>query len=887
MDIVLQESKFCYNDNKTNILGIGSFGKVYRGTNLQNGEDIAIKIINKTEISRDEYMKAALQKELEIQKLCNCKYSTKLIDTFEENNNIYIIMELCDTDLEKVLQQKGSFDINLIRKILTQLNQVFCIMYKNRIIHRDLKLPNILIKYTNVQRTEFDVKLADFGMSTIVSNNIATTSVGTPLMAAPEVLRGQSYTNQADIWSLGVIIYQMYFNKLPYVARNIEALLTIITHKDPPLKPHDPQLADLIYRMLRPKCNERLTWEEYFKHSFFGENAIDVSKMGKGNNEVNKAMWVSVHQVAMDALNKQMEKDNKNKNNNDNSSSSAQQQQQQKPKQKFVFENLNTFQLGSNKNYKCLFGNDKLSGKKYFLKQYWKGFVQEHKEQYEQEKKLFQLFNKEKISTLIYVDEMITNDAYSLIFEFTQCEVLLDYVQRRQLPENRLHEFIVSCLKDIFIPLRKLNINLDIITISSFAINPTTYKAILFDCGLIKQINSKEQNEDYYIYPEERNTTDEKTNVLGFGITIYKALFNISPFISKELKEIPIPEEMECSNEFKQFLGFSLYRNKDKRGTFEQLLNHSYIKNGMPKQMKNKSLFSMQMLNCILTEFTNKYNAINAFIKSDAYQQLPEEFIPFTCLFVYSTYSDMRTAIHLFEAFNRKQQSIINSIDVVYASKNYTQTNDIDYECLDMSVVMPHQCYCDNDVLTKINEVIQKLKTCSDPLLQIINSESTKYDNFMDYLEVKERICTMMYQFLDEKMMNNYVKSVANAMKQKDKVNGGELYLKYLYEHVIMLYEMFLEKPKIHLNGMFYEINDMYFTESRSKGINISLVNVRKKQNACNRTMTSFMKKIIQGYISKDVEEKLNGKKQVLKNYNEFYVGEYIEYVEGLEMKYM
>ena len=880
MDIVLQESKFCYNDNKTNILGIGSFGKVYRGMNLQNGEDIAIKIINKTEISRDEYMKAALQKELEIQKLCDCKYSTKLIDTFEENNNIYIIMELCNTDLEKVLQQKGSFDVNLIRKILTQLNQVFCIMYKHRIIHRDLKLPNILIKYTNAQRTEFDVKLADFGMSTIVSNNIATTSVGTPLMAAPEVLRGQSYTNQADIWSLGVIIYQMYFNKLPYVARNIEALLTIITHKDPPLKPHDPQLADLIYRMLRPKCNERLTWEEYFKHPFFGENVIDVSAMVNGNNEVNKAMWVSVHQVAMDALNKQVEKDNNNSNSNSSS------QQQHKPKQKFVFENTNMFQLVRNKNYRCLVGNDKLSGKKYFLKQYWKGFVQEHKEQYEQEKKLFQLFNKEKISALVYVDEMITSDAHSLIFEFIQCQVLLDYVQRRQLPENRLHEFIVSCLKDIFIPLRKLNINLDIITISSFAINPITYKAILFDCGLIKQINSKEQNEDYYIYPEERNIIDEKTNVLGFGITIYKALFNISPFISKELKEIPIPEEMECSNEFKQFLGFSLYRNKDKRGTFEQLLNHTYIKNGIPKQMKNKSLFSMQMLNCILNEFANKSNAINAFIKSNAYQQLPDEFIPFTCLFVYSIYSDMKTAVHLFEAFNKKEPSIIYSIDVVYASKNYTQTNDIDYECLDMSVVMPHQRYCDDDVLTKINEVIQKLKDYSEPLIKLVKAESTKYDNFMDYLEIKEKICTMMYQFLDKEMMNNYVTSVANVMKQKDKVNGGELYLKYLYEHVIMLYEMFLEKPKIHLNvDTFYEINDMYFNESRNKGINISLVNVRKKQNACNRTMTSFMKKIIQEHISKDVEDQLTRKKKVLKNYNELYVGEYIEYVEKLEMK--
>ena len=92
-------------------------------------------------------------------------------------------MELCDSDLERELNKhRQGFTLDEVRKIMTQLNQVFYIMYTNKIMHRDLKLQNIFIKYTNPpNNTEFDVKLGDYGLSTITQDNIAFSSVGTPL----------------------------------------------------------------------------------------------------------------------------------------------------------------------------------------------------------------------------------------------------------------------------------------------------------------------------------------------------------------------------------------------------------------------------------------------------------------------------------------------------------------------------------------------------------------------------------------------------------------------------------------------------------------------------------------------------------------------------------
>ena len=125
-------------------------------------------------------------------------------------------MELCDGDLRQILNKfypKG-LPLNIINKIFYQLNKALKVMIDNDCIHRDLKPENILIKYTDNEKNNFDIKLTDFGLSTYeIHSTIKTHSIaGTKNYMAPEIEK-EYYNNKCDLWSLGVILYELYTNK--------------------------------------------------------------------------------------------------------------------------------------------------------------------------------------------------------------------------------------------------------------------------------------------------------------------------------------------------------------------------------------------------------------------------------------------------------------------------------------------------------------------------------------------------------------------------------------------------------------------------------------------------------------------------------------------------
>ena len=93
------------------------------------------------------------------------------------------------------------FPIAKVKKILTQLNEVFTLMKIKKIVHRDISLLNILIKYTNNEKTDFDVKLSDYGISKRITTTQRTKrNVGYIYTKAPEVLREEDYDEKADLW---------------------------------------------------------------------------------------------------------------------------------------------------------------------------------------------------------------------------------------------------------------------------------------------------------------------------------------------------------------------------------------------------------------------------------------------------------------------------------------------------------------------------------------------------------------------------------------------------------------------------------------------------------------------------------------------------------------
>ena len=157
--------------------------------------------------------------EFENMKICsnNNNNSVKCYEYFNNDNNFTIIMELCDMNLsqllkEKIVKYQKCFNLEEILEIMKQLNNTFKIMKENKIIHRDLKLENILIKYDDIDKKLFTIKLTDFGCSKRIkylSKNYGNTpNIGTVAYMAPEILKGEEYNYKVDLWYIGIIIYR-------------------------------------------------------------------------------------------------------------------------------------------------------------------------------------------------------------------------------------------------------------------------------------------------------------------------------------------------------------------------------------------------------------------------------------------------------------------------------------------------------------------------------------------------------------------------------------------------------------------------------------------------------------------------------------------------------
>ena len=188
-------------------LGKGACGIVIEVVDEEsNNQRYAIKRILKKTIISNRYLHEAFWKEIDIMK----------------PNNYNVVMELCDEDLFKYIKNKKNLlSIEEVRNILLQLNNVFKLMASQRIMHRDLKPQNIMIKFLNKEKTEYLVKLADYGFSkSLEGKNFTTSYLGTPLTMAPEVLQRKEYSMKADLWSVGIIIYLLLFKDVPYSGNN-------------------------------------------------------------------------------------------------------------------------------------------------------------------------------------------------------------------------------------------------------------------------------------------------------------------------------------------------------------------------------------------------------------------------------------------------------------------------------------------------------------------------------------------------------------------------------------------------------------------------------------------------------------------------------------------
>ena len=254
------------------LIGSGAFSKVYRAKSKLNNEYVAIKEIRRTNISQNTILN-----EIKIMKELKSENSVSLIDSIETNDSYYLVLELCLISLDEYIKKRGSpLSIEEIKEILINLNESFKEMKNKNIIHRDLKPSNILLSISKSKIDKMCFKISDFGLSKLFEENEMSliSSKGTSLTMAPEVLKGENdlIGYKSDIWSLGIIIYYMLFKEYPYNG-NTEIQINQEINKKNKLKPSgNEELDDLINKMLIINVDERISWENYFKHPFFNED---------------------------------------------------------------------------------------------------------------------------------------------------------------------------------------------------------------------------------------------------------------------------------------------------------------------------------------------------------------------------------------------------------------------------------------------------------------------------------------------------------------------------------------------------------------------------------------------------------------------------------------
>ena len=208
-----------------------------------------------------------------------CQNSIKYYGYFKDANYFYIIMELCEFSLDKVINEKKG-NIKEIKEILEQLNNALKIMYDNGIIHKNIKPENILIK--KLENNKYIYKLTDYGLSKVFKekDNIEALEY-----IAPEIKNNiNSSKSKVDLWSIGILIYKLYFGNTP--KNNIIQ------------KTENKYLDDLIQKLLiqnpfdenNYKC--RINWQNYFNHCFFENNykkeILDLNNsLDKFNKTIN------------------------------------------------------------------------------------------------------------------------------------------------------------------------------------------------------------------------------------------------------------------------------------------------------------------------------------------------------------------------------------------------------------------------------------------------------------------------------------------------------------------------------------------------------------------------------------------------------------------------
>ena len=259
-----------------NLIGQGSYGKVYEALDEERGQLIAVKIIDKKRLnsfsSNSNSSISSIESEIEILSKLNHKNIIKYYGSLQSKNHLKIFLEYCEGgSIAKMLLNYKSFTENIIRKYTKEMLEGLEYLHAHNIIHRDIKGANILVDRNGT------CKLSDFGGAKIIKDEEFNQSrnysmKGTPNWMAPEVIKNNETTRFSDIWSIGCTVIEMITGKPPWsnYKNPFKILFQIMNSLEPPEIPNNCSgtLSNFISCCLKVNPTERLNVTQLLRHPF-------------------------------------------------------------------------------------------------------------------------------------------------------------------------------------------------------------------------------------------------------------------------------------------------------------------------------------------------------------------------------------------------------------------------------------------------------------------------------------------------------------------------------------------------------------------------------------------------------------------------------------------
>eukprot|EP01119_Soliformovum_irregulare_P005500 TRINITY_DN17257_c0_g1_i1.p1 TRINITY_DN17257_c0_g1~~TRINITY_DN17257_c0_g1_i1.p1 ORF type:complete len:311 (+),score=54.57 TRINITY_DN17257_c0_g1_i1:47-934(+) len=263
-------------------LGKGSYATVFRAVNKITGESVAIKQMIKKSMNDVNKVKA---REIAVMKKIQHPNAVKLFDVFEDERNIYLILELIEGGelFEKIIDA-GHFDETLASTIIRRCLEVVAYLHAHGIVHRDLKPENLLCKGDNPA----NVVVADFGFAKIFDvedkDGQLVTQCGSLHYTAPEVLTSRSlrYGPKCDVWSMGVIGFVLLTGCFPFDSESTSQLYEYIRNgrfRWPAEIPISSAVKHLINHMILPDVDARYSAQQALEHPWVQGKDISTVKL--------------------------------------------------------------------------------------------------------------------------------------------------------------------------------------------------------------------------------------------------------------------------------------------------------------------------------------------------------------------------------------------------------------------------------------------------------------------------------------------------------------------------------------------------------------------------------------------------------------------------------